>query len=67
KALVKAADFIEKSGNASAGALFDKFNEELNKPRPKNSKLSNLWSGIESVLPSIASLKSVSKITALFK
>jgi len=64
--LVEIAKFIEKSGNASAGLLFDKFNEELNKPQPEKSRLSDFWSGIVAVLPSVATLAgAVSKITGL--
>ena len=67
KALVKVAEIIEKSGNASAGLLFDKFNEELNKPQPEKSRLSDFWSGIVAVPPSVATLAgAVSKITGLF-
>lgn len=67
KALVKVAEFIEKSGNIPAGVLFDKFNEELNKTQPEKSKLSSLWSGIDTLLPAVANLAgAVSKITGLF-
>jgi hypothetical protein len=54
RTLFKAAEIIEKSGNKSAGALFDKFNTELIKPQPEKSKLSNLWNKIVDVLPSVA-------------
>ena len=51
KTLLKLGKIIEQSGDASAGALLDKFNEELNKTQPEKSKLSNLWSGIVKVPP----------------
>ena len=51
RTLFKAAEIIEKSGNKSAGALFDKFNTELIKPQPEKSKLSNLWNKTVEVPP----------------
>jgi hypothetical protein len=67
KALVEVAKFIEKSGDPVSGALFDKFNEELNKPQPDKSRLKSFWSGIQNALPSIASISdSVAKIVSLF-
>jgi hypothetical protein len=64
KALTKIAEFIEKSGDPAAGALFDIFNQELNKPQPDKYKLKQVWSGIENVLPSIATLPVLSEINA---
>ena len=67
KALIEVAKFIENSGNVSAGALLNTFYEELNKTQPEKSKLSSLWSGILTLLPSVATLAgAVSKITGLF-
>jgi sugar-specific transcriptional regulator TrmB len=67
KALVKVAEFIEKSGDPAAGALFNNFTEELNKPQPDKSRLKSFWSGIEKALPSIASVsEAVAKIVTLF-
>lgn len=66
KGLYKIAEFIEKSNNPAATALFDGFNEELNKPQPDVSRLRSLWSGIEKVLPSIAEMsETVRKIEKL--
>jgi hypothetical protein len=67
KALIEIAGFIEKSGDPAAGALFDNFNQELNKPQSEKSKLKKFWEGIEKVLPSIGTAAdAVSKITSLF-
>lgn len=67
KALVKAAEFIEKSKDPAAGTLFNNFTEELNKPQPDKSRLKSFWSGIQNALPSIASIsESVAKIVSLF-
>ncbi len=67
QALLQIADFIQKSNDPAAAALFDKFNEELNKPQPEKSILTKIWSGIETVLPSITSISDVaSKIIPLF-
>lgn len=66
-ALVKATEFIEKSGDPAAGTLFNSFNQELNEPQPDKSRLKNFWTGIESVLPSITQIsESVAKIVTLF-
>lgn len=68
KALKQVAEFIEKSGNISAGILFDKFNEELNKPKPEKSTLSKIWDGIVKTLPSIATISEVIvKLAPLFQ
>lgn len=56
KALVKIAESIEESGDPAAGALFDNFNQELNKPQPEKSKLKKIWEGIVKILPSVASI-----------
>jgi len=67
KALVKVAEFIEKSKDPAAGALFNSFTEELNKPEPDKSRLKSFWSGIQNNLPSIVSIsESVAKIVTLF-
>jgi hypothetical protein len=55
-AFLQIAAFIEQSKNREAGELFDTFNEELNKPEPKQSVLKRLWGGIEKALPAIATL-----------
>ena len=56
KALIKIAEFIEKSNEPAAGALFNSLTDELNKPQPDKSKLKSFWSGIQNVLPSIVSI-----------
>jgi len=67
KALEMIAEFIKKSNNPAATVLFDNFSEELNKPQPEISRLRSLWSGLETVLPSIASIsETVGKIKKLF-
>ncbi len=67
KALVGVAKFIEKSGDPASGALFDKFNEELNKPQPDKFRLKSFWTSIQNNLPAIASIAgSVAKVVALF-
>ena len=67
KALVQIAEFIENSGDVSAGILFNKFNEELNKPKAERSTLKQIWIGIEKTLPSIATISEVvAKLTPLF-
>jgi hypothetical protein len=66
-ALKEITEFINNSGDPSAGALFDKFTQELNQPEPKKSTLQNIWSGIEKVLPSGQSISSnATKIISLF-
>ncbi len=66
-ALLHIGEFIEKSGNVSAGILFDKFNEELNKPKPEKSTLRKIWDGIEKTLPTINTLTDVIiKLSPLF-
>jgi hypothetical protein len=67
KALAKVAEFIEISKDHAAGALFDTFNKELNKPQPDKTRLKSFWTGIQNTLPSIASIsESVAKIVQLF-
>ncbi len=67
KALVKIAEFIEKSGDPAAGALFTNFTEELNKPTPDKSRLKSFWSGVEKALPTINTVaEAVAKIVPLF-
>lgn len=59
KALEQIGEFIEKSGEVSAGILFDKFNEELTKPQADKSTLRRIWNGIEKTLPSIARISDI--------
>ncbi|HUV03034.1 MAG TPA: tetratricopeptide repeat protein [Desulfobacteria bacterium] len=66
-AFLQIAAFIEKSKNREAGELFDTFNEELNKPEPKQLVLKRLWGGIEKALPAIATLSdAIVKLKTLF-
>jgi hypothetical protein len=66
-AFVKVAEFINKSGDPAAGALFTNFADELNKSTPEKSRLKSLWSAIEKVLPAVASVAGdMAKITPLF-
>jgi hypothetical protein len=64
EALVKVAEFIEKSGDPAAGVSFNNFTEELIKPEPDKSKLKSFWSGLEKALPTIAQV--AAKIVPLF-
>ena len=67
KALLQIGEFIEKFGDLSAGILFDKFNEELNKNQPEKATLKKIWDGIEKTLPTIATISEViAKIAPLF-
>ena len=67
KALLHIAEFIDRSGNKEAGELFDRFNEELNKPEPKKSVLKSLWEGVERAVPAITTLSdAVAKLVSLF-
>jgi len=67
-ALKEIADFIEQQGNREAGELFDRFNEELNKPEPKKSVLKSVWAGIEKAIPVATALaEPVAKLAMLFK
>ncbi len=59
KALIRIAEFIEESGETSAGILYNKFIEELNKPQPDKNTIRNIWDGIEKTLPSIKALSEV--------
>jgi len=47
---------IHDSGNKEAGELFDQFNEELAKDKPRKSILKTCWSGIQQALPTIKSI-----------
>ena len=68
KALLQIGEYIEKSGDVSAGILYDKFNEELNKPQPEKSTLRKIWEGIEKTLPSIITQSEViAKIAPLLE
>lgn len=67
-ALRAIAGFIEQQGNREAGELFDRFNEELNKPEPKKSVLKSVWAGIEKAIPIATALaEPVAKLAMLFK
>jgi hypothetical protein len=67
KSLIQIAEYIEESGNISAGILFDNFNEELNKPQLDKSKIGKIWDGIEKTLPSIATISEIiAKLAPLF-
>ena len=67
RALVQVAEFINKSGNKEAGAIFNNFNEELSKPEPQKAVLRTLWNGVVGVLPDIAKIsEAAGKIASLF-
>lgn len=44
---------VENSKNKEAGELFDSFNEELKKEKPKTSVLGSLWGGLLKIVPFI--------------
>ena len=68
QALVQIAEFIDQSGDINAAILFDKFNEELNKPDTEKSTLEKLWGGIERILPTILTIPGVvAKLTPIFQ
>jgi hypothetical protein len=54
KALEQVKTIVEKSANTDAGELFDTFNEEIVKEKPKKSILNACWKGLLDVLPVIA-------------
>ena len=67
QALMQIAEFIDKSGDINAAILFDKFNEELNKPDTEKSTLKKLWDGIEKTLPTIATIsEAIAKLAPIF-
>jgi hypothetical protein len=59
EALIKVAEFIDKSGNPAAGALFNNLTEEMNKPTPDKSRLRSFSSGIKTLLPTITELAKI--------
>lgn len=52
-ALAQIAQIVEKSGNKEAGETFDDFNEEIQKPEPKKSRLNSFWTTLTGMLPAI--------------
>ena len=66
-ALKRIEEEINKSGNQEAAELFEGFNEELQKPKPKKTLLRSSWKGIVEALPAVTQLtKVVADITKLF-
>ena len=53
------AEIVEKSENAEAAEYFEAFNEEINKPEPKKSRLKSFWNSLSSVLPVLSSTFSI--------
>lgn len=67
EALEKVAEAVGKSGNEEAGELFDAFNEEVKREKPRKSVLKRTWDSIVAVIPAIASMVGVAeKIAKLF-
>ena len=58
-ALLQVAQEIEKSGNKEAAELFENFNEEIQKPKPRRSVLRSVWEGIEKALPSVLEITDI--------
>lgn len=60
--------FVEDSKNQEAGELFDSFNEELKKDKPKTSVLQSLWRGLIKIVPLITETVGLAdKILPLFQ
>lgn len=60
--------FVEESKNQEAGDLFDSFNEELKKEKPKTSVLQSLWGGLIKIVPLITeTIGLADKILPLFQ
>ena len=53
------AEIVEKSKNDEAKGYFEDFNEEINKPEPKKSRLKSFWNSLTSVLPVLSSTVSI--------
>jgi hypothetical protein len=67
EALASVAAAVEESKNAAAGALFNSFTEELNKPVPDKSALKQCWDGLTKLLPDMAAIAAAgAKIATLF-
>jgi hypothetical protein len=67
QALEIVKSLVEKSENKEAGELFDSFNEEIQKEKPKKSVLASLWDGLTKIVPLITqTVGLVDKITPLF-
>ena len=66
-ALAEVTKFIAGSNNPAVGAVFNDFSNELKMAEPDKSKLKSLWNGVETLLPSIATISgAVAKIATLF-
>jgi hypothetical protein len=50
---------VEESNDPAAGVIFDKFAEELAKPKPDNSTLNKLLDGMERLLPLVSTTMAV--------
>jgi hypothetical protein len=57
--LKEIADIVQKSNNNETKELFNTFNEELNKQKPKKSVLKSIWNGLVSFLPVLNSTASI--------
>lgn len=58
---------VERSGKKEAGELFDSFNDEIKKDKPKKSVLESLWDGLLKAVPMISQTAGlIDKIKALF-
>jgi hypothetical protein len=67
QALLKIAEFVNKSKYKGAGELLDSFNKELVKPDASKPVLKSLWDGLVRILPDIVTLSdAVKRITSLF-
>lgn len=66
-ALLRVAEEVNSSSNAEAGALFNSFNEELQKDESNKTVLKTLWDGLLGQLPNISTMVGiVEKISRLF-
>lgn len=67
QALEIVKSLVEKSENKEAGELFDSFNEEVKKEKPKKSVLVSLWDGLIKIVPMISqTVGLIDRITPLF-
>lgn len=64
-ALVKVAEFINRSEDPAAGALFNNFADELTKPSPDKTRLSKFWTAIEKLLPTINTVAGILSKTVI--
>jgi hypothetical protein len=66
-ALKYIAEIVAGQANPAAGEVFDAFNEELAKPKPRKQVLKTLWENLTRLIPTIlAAGEVVARVTKLF-